>query len=410
MRKAWMGSLLGLSLLVQLCGSAAQAALPSRRATTTFAGHAIWFSGQRTYRPGLQRLQEVSSPWTYESVQLEQYGPSTLTYAKSAGRLSPDGNGLSFIRLDGLSSFTVNGERYSVPRAYAHWHIALLPLQDGVVWLVTPRQGPQNFVVPGAESDKPSLSAAGLHGATRIYYTPYLPNGGSLLHGRRTIAVLPHRWSGLDAPVAASAWTGWLPSGEVQVARSVVLLAHELSYGKMERLVGNRTVSSAPPGYPGLFLRRVGGLAPGQHPLIAWVGRMMRTATGFVLEVHFADENYGVGSSGLGAAEYFWSEASRKWTPLTQLFLDETIASFIDVGSGEVYWQHALVPPSGGSRLDLVQMSFDPKTLSIEPIWAGGYVYAQSFVDGATWVHDMPQLTHGDPALPATSVWSANTP
>lgn len=417
MRKTACAGLLSLGLLLTGCGAAQSgspaanrgSAAPARRVVTTFDGHAIWFTGDRSYQSGLKRLRVVTSPWSYESVALNQYGPDSLWYAARSGRLPKSGTWSASLRFGELHSFTVNGQRYQVPKAYAGMDIAVLPLQHGIVWLGTPPSGPANMVGPVLGTK--NLNQAAFAGATQIYYTPYLPKGGSLLQGREAIASLPHRWTGLDGPVAASAWTGWLPKGSVRAPLSVSEKAHELAYSRAERLTGNRAVGTSLPGYPSLFLQQVGTLQAGKQPVIAWVQGLARTAGGFVLGVQFWDVNYGLDASGLGAADYYWSEAAGTWTPLTQIFMDQDIESFIDVGSRAVYWQQALaVPPGDGSRLDLVQLRFNPAADTIAPIWAGDYIYGQTFVDGASWIHDMLHLNHGNPNAPAVSVWTANTP
>ena len=409
MRRVWAALVLGLGLALTGCGTVPHGTAPPRRATTTFDGHAVWFSGQRSYRHGLHPLHAAASPWTYEAVELQPYGPATVVYAARSGRPHEVGSWSSPLKLGRLRSFTVDGERYAVPKAYAGMDIAVLPIAHGLVWLALPARGPAAFT--GGVLGEPRLNPSGLQGATPIYYTPYLPRGGSLLQGRETIASLPHRWFGLDAPVAASAWTGWLPAADLQAPGTVSAAAHALTYDKSQHLTGDRTVRTNLPGYPSLFLRQVGRLQAGQHPLIAWVERMTRTAGGFVLEVQFWDTNFGIDASGLLWADYYWSETSGRWTPLTQIFGQQDLMSFVDVGSRAVYWQQALgVPPGNGSHLDLVQMRFDPESASIAPVWAGGYIYGQTFTDGRSWIHDMLQTKDGGPNLPAVSVWTANTP
>ena len=412
MRKAAWAGLAVIGLFLAACGTtppARSAAKLARPALTTFDGHAIWYAGARSHRRGLAWLQHVTSPWSYESLELNQYGPGRLLYAASSGPLPKNGDWGAGIKLGKLRSFTVNGIRYTVPAAFAGMDMAVLPLAQGMVWLATPQAGPENMVGPTLGTK--NLNPAALAGATEIYYTPYLAKGGSLLRGRQTIAALPHSWTGFDGPVAASAWAGWLRPAEVRAPRSVTTAAHELSYGSGQRLSGNQVVRTALPGYPSLFLHQVPSLQAGGHAIVAWVQKMTRTAGGFVLQVQFFDTNDGLDADGLLWADYYWSESQASWTPLTQIFGQQDILSFVDVGSRAVYWQQALAgPPGDGSRLDLVQMRFDPATDQTAPIWAGGYIYGQTFVDGSSWVHDMLHLNHGDPTLPAVSVWSENTP
>ncbi len=388
-------------------GPAAQAA--PRQAVTSFDGHAIWFSGGRQYPEGLRRVRQVRAPWSYEAVQLNQFGPASLIYAATSGKLPQDGSWGAGIRLGKLRAFSVNGRSYVVPKALTGMDIAVLPLARGMVWLATPAHGPENMVGPALGTK--TLNPQALQGFTAIYYTPYLSKGGSLLDGRETIAVLPHRWTGLDGPVAASAWAGWLPQDRVRPPGTASAAAHRLSFDPSQRVSADRVATKSLPGYPTIFLHDVPELQAGQHALVAWIGQMTRTAGGFELDVRFFDTNYGLDASQLASAEYYWSETKGVWTPLTQIFADQDIESFVDVGSQAVYWQQALaVPPGDGSRLDLVQMAFYPGTDTIAPVWAGNYIYGRTFVDGRSWVHDMLRLNPRDPTGPALSVWTANTP
>ncbi len=398
------------TIVLASCGQAAPPRSPApRRMVTSFDGHAIWFSGGREYRKGLHRVRQVRAPWSYEAVQMNQFGPASLIYAARFGRVSQDGFWGAGMPFGKLRTFSVNGRRYAVPKAYVGMDIAVLPLAGGMVWLATPTHGPENMV--GPELGTKTLNPKATQGSTAIYYTPYRTKGGSLLDGRETIAVLPHRWTGLDGPVAASAWAGWLPKDRVRPPGTASAAAHQLSFDAGQRVIANRVDTKSLPGYPTIFLHDVPRLQAGQHALVAWIGQMTRTAGGFELEVRFFDTNDGLDASGLASADYYWSETKGVWTPLTQIFADQDIESFVDAGSQAVYWQQALAGSQGdGSRLDLIQMRFDPETDTIAPVWAGGYIYGRTFVDGRSWVHDMLSLQHGDPSLPARSVWTANTP
>lgn len=55
-------------------------------------------------------------------------------------------------------------------------------------------------------------------------------------------------------------------------------------------------------------------------------------------------------------------------------------------------------------------MRFDPVSDTIARVWACDYIYGQTFVGAASWVHDMLHLNHGDRALLPRSVWTQNTP
>jgi len=402
--------LLPLTLAALLVSGSGASAQGPREPLTTYDGQAIWFSGGRSYLPGLHALGAVSTPWTYEALTLPQYGAGHLVFADRVGPPPTDWpyTWTRAIAQGALEQVTVEGEHYTVPETLRGMDISVLPLAKGMVWLALPPKGPENAA--GPTLGMKSLNAAALAGATALYYTPYAPHGGSLLDHRTQIAVLPHRWLGFDGPVAASAWSAWLPQGRVRPAASVAAAAHELFYSASDRPTADRVVTDDLPGYPSLFLRAVPGLGPGQHALVAWVQTMARTAGGFVLEVQFFDTNYGLGASGLFLAAYYWSESANNWTPLTQVFGAQDIMSFIDVGSSAVYWQQALPAGSGDDQqLDLAQMRFDPLSLAISPVWAGDYIYGVSYADGRTWVHDM--LHEGpDPNAPAVSVWTQNTP
>lgn len=373
------------------------------RSVTTFAGQAVWFQGGRRYRAGLHAVDQVTVPLALEQVLVGWGGAAALLkFSSGKTHAAPGVAWEKTIRVGDLHSFTVNGRLYTVPPADVGEATFVLPIAAGIVWGVhrakTPPAPPVSY--GGGLSH---VSAQEFQGSTEIYYTPYTAKGGPLTKGARAIADVPDAFTSLNGPFAASAWTGWLPPASVLPAEGARVVAHVVHYSKAQRIVSDALHTQSVPGWPTLFLRQVGTVQPGKMPCVVTGLQLDRTVGGIVLQVQLWDANHGM-SAGMSEADYYWSQASARWTPLAQLYGVQALVSFMDVGSRAVYWQEALpLPGATDGGVILAQMRFDPKTRAMTPVWAGGFLYAQTFVDGSAWVHD-------EPSRSGKAQWSANAP
>ncbi|WP_029422310.1 hypothetical protein [Alicyclobacillus macrosporangiidus] len=362
--------------------------------TTDAFDNRLHWTGAHSYTPGVQRTTVVPAPARYESSQIPTDGAvAEISVSNHAARIDPDVHGTPAITaqivFDG-SILRINGQSYTVPDAYRDRQLLVLPLDRGIVWSPT---DPQSRSVPHftMADNRMAPNPAALQGATDIFYTPYRETGGSLADGAVRIASLPHAWKGAPWPVVASAWTGWLPADRVRQPRREEIAGYRISpkengpqYGALQS--AQKVTQFA--GFPTSFRTSVPGLAKGEQPCVAEVGSLTRTWGGFVLAVTLNDPNHG-GNAGVCEADYYWSEADNQWVPLTQIYIVQTIAGFSDAGSGSVYWEEAL-PASSGNDLYVAQMRYDPKTNTMQSLWLGNWVYGASFVDGDSWVVQMP--------------------
>jgi hypothetical protein len=395
-RRTWssvarrLGRFAPAALVVVLAASASAASLG-----TVVDGRVVWQDTHRAYRPGLETLSTVTPPGAVEWSTPTEAGWVRILYGPGTGSIPADGRWAREIRLSTRRPFTVNGQTYRVPARYAGQSILLLPIDGGIVWAVEDSRRLQAppFIDTGSRIE---LNPAAVRGETPVFFTPYTGRGGSLATGARIIAEVPHRWAALNGPVAASAWTGWLPGRVVRWPTVVSVVAHTVM-GHRDLIERTRLAD-----WPTLFLTRVDSLQPKLQPCVASVAALVRTAGGFVLSVRLADPNDGF-NAGMTEADYYWSERGGTWTPLTQLYQVQTLVSFVDAGSRAVYWQEVLPALPDGS-LHLVQMRFDPVRGDIRPVWLGQFIDGPTFVDGATWVAGIPT------DRPGTLRWIAYTP
>ena len=393
--------LIALSLALSACGTqgrestaAAHPSLAASTKATTFDGRVVYEAAPtraRSYPAGVRAVRQPLSPAGYEEAELDLEGGGQLTYSLGGRHLVPNAPWAQTIRIRPGRPFLVNGRRYSLPSADRKLAILVLPLARGIVWAALDPAPLSQPVLQSGSGFVPN--PASLKGSTPIFYTPY-GKGGSLVQGAQVIARVPWRWQALNGPVAATAWAGWLPAASIRPASSAQVQAHLLRYARTPapnpKMVSNVIERQSLPGFPTLFLQQVGPVQPDKVPCVAYPMQFDRTQGGFVLEVRLIDPNYGM-AGGMGEAAYYWSEARGMWTPLTQLAGYQTLDGFIDVGRNAVYWQQPVPEGNGdGTELGLVQQQFDPATGEISPVFTGDFIYGESFVDGAAWVHATP--------------------
>lgn len=340
-----------------------------------------------SYATGLSSVKTPKAPSAFEQSVSPQNGVASLYVSRGNGLVEQSDS----LKKDWTQeiqfndySFEINGQVYSVPAEFRTQPLLLLPIDKGIVWAPIQEQ----------PSDLSQLQQA-LQGATDIYYTPFNPKGGSLANGEQVIAQLPHSWMGLDGPVIASAWTGWLPKDEVAMAHVTSDTVYHLVDTNNNQLKSEVPVQGNVPGWPTLLMRDLVKPAYYQKPhYAAYIRSLTRTYGGFVLTVNFYDTQIG-SNAGMSAATYYWSEQTGKWTPLAQNYYDQTLVGGTDIGSNGVYWmQPCSVGDGSGSTLDVSEMHFDPASLTLQSVWLGDWFYGDSFVDGNSWVvvlpNDMP--------------------
>ena len=352
-----------------------------------------------------------SAPSVYEEALRPQQGTAELLVSPTPGSVNADqttnlnafgprwAQTIKFM----TGSLSINGQTYTVPRAYNKQKLLVLPINNGIVWC-TAVAGSPGGVRPTSKL---------LDGATDIYYTPYRRHGGSLMTGAVKIAAVPHRWMGIDGPTIASAWTGWLPTSDVVMPKvSSDTVMHETFKlgGSLDVPTGVAPVHRAVPSWPTVFMRNLSKAAYYKSPhYLANVQSLTRTNGGFVLTVWFADATMSGRNAGMSGANYYWSEKTRKWTPIDQTYTVQTLPGWTDVGSDGVYEMQPLPVGNGsGNELDVAEMHFDPSTLTLSSIWLGDWIDGPSFVDGNSWVtvlsRDMP-MTGAQP-----KTWTVYTP
>ncbi len=336
------------------------------------------------YKVGLISVKAPKVPMTFEQTVYPETGVAEIDVSRGTGMVDLANHWLRPIRFD-ADSFQINGQTYTVPKAYRKQKIMLLPIDKGIVWAPVNQR---SYVM-----DQPQA----LVGNTDIFYTPYQRHGGSLAKGMRRIAKLPHRWMGIDGPVIASAWTGWLPKNQVRMANVKSDTVYHLQFkngGQEGQLKSVTPVTGVVQGWPTFFKQDLSKKTYYQKPhYAAYVGEMTRTLGGFVLGVGLIDETHTGRNAGIGYVNYYWSEKTGKWTPLNQSYTVQTLGGKTDIGSDGVYWEQPLPVGIQSNDLDVAEMRFDPATLSIESIWLGNWVI-DSFADGSSWVtvlyNDMP--------------------
>ena len=355
------------------------------------------------YSPGLSTVKAPQIPSAFEQSVRPQAGVASILVSRGIGNLGAG-------KLSGTAwtqeiqynnyAFAINGQTYVVPAKYDKQQILVLPLDHGIVWAP----------VSEPPSDMNHVAQA-LQGATDIYYSPYQTNGGSLANGERRIAQVPHRWMGLDGPVVASAWSGWLPNNQVTMAHVQSATAYHLQFDQKSQLKSVAPVKGAVPGWPTLFMRDLSKLSYYQKPhYAAFVRSLTRTQGGFTLSVSFMDATQSGRNAGMNSATYYWSEQTGKWTPLVQSFTVQTLGGWAQTGSNGVYWiQPSPIGNGSGNELDVTEMHFDPTSLTIQSVWLGNWFYGPSVVDGDSWEvvlpNDMPTSVSGQ-----AKKWTVFTP
>ncbi len=395
-------------ILLGGCSVSKQAEPPSQTNAITgvkttidsFAESKDWlYPNASPYKPGLTFVKTPKAPSAFEYSVPPGQGVSSI-YISRGGNEFGESNPFHKDWTQEIQfndySFKINGQTYTVPKQYQSQKILLLPIDHGIVW--SPVDKPP--------SDWENLEE-GLEGKTSIYYTPFQTGGGSLAKGEQLIAQLPHRWMGLDGPVVASAWSGWLPKNEIAVAKMKSETTYQFQFTKSDQLKSVTPMSGNVPEWSTLFMQDISKPTYYEKPhYAAYVGSLTRTYGGFVLEVHFLDATKSGRNAGMTSASYYWSEKSGKWTPLTQNYTVQTIGSWTDTGSDGVYW---IQPEGVDNGLDVTEMHFDPATLTMESVWLGDWALGPSLVDGNSWVvvlpNDMPTSVNGTPKK-----WTVYTP
>ncbi len=245
-----------------------------------------------------------------------------------------------------------------------------MPLSHGIVW------------APAFSGRIPAT------GYTPIFYTPYRTRGVSLAVHAHTIASLPHAWRGLDGPTAATAWTGWLPAHAIAAAR-VGTLTGEYAVFSGNTEIRHTALTESPSLWPALLDRRLARPAYDGRPHdAAAIASLTRTGGGMVLQVEFRPLAHSGVNAGLTSASYYWSEATHKWTPISQDYTVQTVPSWTSIGSDGVYGEESLPYKKG---LTVVQTAFNPTTLSLHAIWMGQWFTGASVVEGNAWLTVLPQ-------------------
>ncbi len=342
--------------------------------STQFNSPAWRYQSATPHSPGLSRHASVTAPAIYE----ESAAAPSAVAAIYVGRRRHQVMGANTNPLAGSwtkpvlfhgYTFNINGSRYTVPKADRAPHLLVLPLAQGIVWAPLPK------------------NPTPLTGTTPLFYTPYCAQGGSLAAGAIVIGRVPHAWYGLDGPIGASAWTGWLSQSRVAPAHVATLVPHQLLL-KNGSVKSDTTLRSSPPGWPTLLKRADTGSKNYQTPhYTAWPQSLIRTDGGMVLTLAFRRaRDMGLNAS-VTSASYYWSEHTKQWTPINQNYTVQTLGAWTDAGSGAVYSMQPLPVKNG---LDVLETYFNPATLTIRSIWLGNWVYGPSFVKGRSWIVAMP--------------------
>ena len=338
------------------------------------------------YPPGLSTRKTVTSPMAFEETTAPRTGEAVIEVAGGAQPLTNQTAWMREIRYQS-TQIAINHTVYVIPGPYRHNGIFFLPLARGLVW------------APASRGTMPST------GWSPIFYTPYRLQGGSLALHAQTIASLPHAWRGLDGPAAATAWTGWLPSGAVAPAR-VGHLVGQYAMFSGNRETRNIAITVSPSPWSALLDHQLARAAYyGKPHYAANIMSLTRTYGGMVLQVGFRRLYKPGENAGLSMASYYWSETTHKWTPISQDYTVQTVPSWTNIGSDGVYGEESLPYKNG---LAVVQTAFNPATLSLHSIWVGEWFYGASVVEGNAWLVVLPQEQPSWPKPPKS--WTIYAP
>lgn len=363
------------------------------------------------YSSGLSTVATPGVPSAFEQSLRPQQGTAEVLVSPIQGGITanqvtnPNAFGPRWAQTIRFTSgsLRINGHTYTVPSTYSKQKLLVLPVDHGIVWSPVTAEPNSLRNVPKA-----------LPGSTPLFYTPYLPHGGSLATGAKRIAAVPHSWMAPDGPVIASAWTGWLPPSQVAMPTVQSDTVRHLTFkqtGQTEQLTSASPVQGAVPGWPTVQMRDLTKSAYYKKPHdAAFVQSLTRTNGGVVMTLNFMDATMSGRNAGVTGANYYWSEQTGKWTPIDQNYTVQTLPGWTDVGSNGVYSVQPLPVGNGsGNELDVAEMHFDPATLTTSSVWMGDWLYGPSFVDGNSWVtvlsRDMPNS-----ATAAPKKWTVYTP
>lgn len=351
------------------------------------------------YPKGVTVMPRSPMPMAYERSIWPTSGIAQLQVSSTSLRTIAPYQGQTWTRTITFKGPTIriNGTQYTVPVQYQGSKLFVLPVDNGIVW--SPSHGLTRNLLHVAKD---------MHGSTPLYFTPYRSDGGSLSNGAVLIANIPHRWKGYDGPVVASAWAGWLPKGSVAraiVKGPIIVRQPKLKAGSDQIQGWTPHTRAFDAKWPMLFSRNVPENRGGKADYFADVGSLTRTADGFILMVNFADAittNSHARNSGMTGqgAYYYWSDKTHKWTPLTQLYMVQTLTSRFDTGSEAAYWEE-------NAGMDIAQIRFDPATNTIKSVWLGNWFYGPSLVNGKSWLVTVGPIPSG-PEHPG--VWTVYTP
>ena len=354
-------------------------------------------SGTSIYKPGITKVVTPLVPANYLASVLPQKGITKIVASSCSGTVKY-GQSWTIDSTYSTSRINISGVNYSVPKGYQNMQLFVLPIDNGIVWAPTNHR---NF-----DMRHPDLT-----GYTTIYFTPYHSSDGSLSDGSVVIAKLPHEWIGFDGPVIGSAWTGWLPSNDVVMPKVQSEVVRQLSLSTNNTVKSDtKYTSQFSPNWPSLFMKEVPQNPSGKANYSADVGSLIRTEGGFILQVGFMDALKSGRNSGMEGqgAYYYWSEHSNKWTPLTQLYMVQTITGNLSVGSGAAYWEETVPDGTGNNNLlDVAQMYYDPATNSMKSVWLGNWYFGGSIVDGRSWV---TVLANDEKTAGTEPLWTVYTP
>lgn len=186
---------------------------------------------------------------------------------------------------------------------------------------------------------------------------------------------------------------------------------YHLEYDSNGKLKIATPVKGSAPGWQTLQTRSMSEKSYYSSPhYAAFVQNLTRTYGGFVLDVRLLDATQSGRNSGLLDATYYWSEQTKKWTPLSQIYGVQTLNGFVQTGSNGVYWkQPSPVGDGSGSQLDVTEMYFDPSTLTTRSVWLGNWFDGPGIVDGDSWVTALPNSMMSHPVL-TPEKWTVYTP
>lgn len=362
-----------------------------------FDSRTMWTTAVHKYPKTLSTMIHPVAPIAYESSADSPLRTGSIALTVSVGKGKITRNEYGFYNVFKTVVFPrgelkVDGTVYTVPTQYKNDEILALPLADGVVW--------------SAQKPAPSLlqKSAG-QGEDSVYYTPYRKQGGSLANHAREIASVPHDWKGSVTAVLTTAWSSWIPVQDVRPAKVASSTVYQIEFaGSQQEAVKSVTALPGTPSlWPDLDVHQVPDKAANKATAVAEITGFTRTAGGMVMDVLVRLQD---GSNYGESATYYWSEATGKWTPLTQLLTVQTLSAYDAVGSQAVYWEQPLGLDGG---FGVAQMHYNPATNVINSLWLGNWVYRDSYVDGASWVN---VLASDSPSGPKQNPkkWTVYTP